>query len=386
MKKVFIATGGTGGHVLPSLAFAEELLEESSDLEVHFLGGKLARNRYFDKKYSFTDVSCGRLSKNPFRLFAECIKIIFGILQSIKEILRQKPSLVVGFGSYYSFPVLMAALFTKTPLMLHESNSLPGLVSRLLSPYARMTAIQFEETKKRLSKAELSAMPLKKSMRNNLISKAEACSYFGLDEGRFTILVFGGSQGAVALNQLFSESASKLIGKLPSFQLIHLAGTKEQSEILKKYYKDARIKAAVKSFEEEMANAWLSADLVISRSGASSIAELIHFALPGILIPYPYAADNHQEHNAKAIERIGGALVRTENELTSEILVEAILEVYRNLEIMKLNLKSHIGSRKIPRLSQLAMQLLNQRKAHADESSFYRDRGDRNERSRQNLS
>ncbi len=322
-KKLLITVGGTGGHVYPSLAVAKEL---QNDCEIHFIGGKLAQNRYFEsEKMPYTSIPCGTLSgKNPVRLFKDALAILNGIRHSIVTIKRFQPDLILGFGSYHTLPVLIAAKLLRIPIILHEANSVPGKVNRLMARSAKVTGIHFPEAARHLKGATVEVeMPLRAGFCPQKGGKEKALHFYGLDAALPTLLIFGGSQGAKAINHLFID-AVKLMD-FRKFQVIHLIGSNETADAFISHYQALGIKAVVKEFEEQMNMAWQAADLLVSRSGASTIAEQLAFEVPGILIPYPYATDRHQDKNAEfMVNIVKGAVMQQEKELTAKKLAEIL--------------------------------------------------------------
>lgn len=336
-KNILIAVGGTGGHIFPAIAFAEELKEAMPGCSLQFIGGKLESNSYFDKlKYSYCEVSCGQGKKNPFAIIKEAGKIVLGCVQSKRAFSKFKPDLIVGFGSYHSFPVLLAAKLAGIPFILHESNSIPGRVVRYFSKHAKLTAAYFPEVKNLLEGTVRDVrMPMKKNHFADLDVKT-ARHYYHLEENKFTILVFGGSQGAKIINENFYQAAAHYLKRtFPGLQVIHFAGREEDCKTLGHRYAASGLKAVVKPFEKNMEMAWKAADLVISRAGACTIAELIEFSVPGILIPFAGALDNHQEANAHFVEEKGMSTLLLEEKLIPEALAVAILKTYNRLPEMK---------------------------------------------------
>jgi UDP-N-acetylglucosamine--N-acetylmuramyl-(pentapeptide) pyrophosphoryl-undecaprenol N-acetylglucosamine transferase len=335
--KILIATGGTGGHIFPAQALASELLEK--DYELLFAGGGLGSNRYFNRgRFPFSQVaSATPLKGNPFK---SLFRIGKGIKQSLKLIDKFQPDMVVGFGSFYSFPVLAAARWRKIPIILFEPNAIPGKVNRLVSKWALLSAVQFSEAGNQLSGNIIEVkMPVgeKKQLNPDV-----ARDYFYLDHQSFTFLVFGGSQGAESINRLFSQTILKVIAPT-AFQVIHITGKTDSAELIRRQYEAAGIRACVKAFEERMDLAWSAADAVVGRSGAASIAELIKFEVPGILVPFPQAADDHQTKNALFIEKeVGGAITCPESSLTSELLKPLLEKLMLPAELKKM--KSAIAS------------------------------------------
>lgn len=360
-ERILIALGGTGGHIFPAIAFAEELKDKLPSVEIEFIGGKLATNHYFDRsKYLYHDVSCGKLTSNPFTFCKEMGKIVWGMGQSIKEFMKFQPKLIVGFGSYHSFPVLLAAKLAGIPFILHESNSIPGRVVRLFSPYAAITAVYFPNAQP-LLKGNIChvKMPIRQNNFEEISLKA-ARHHFHLNDQGFTILVFGGSQGAKIINEIFFQTAAcYLKTAIPNLQVIHLTGREEDCKTLSHRYQTHGIKAAVKHFEKCMEKAWKSADLVISRSGACSIAEQIEFAVPGILIPFAAALDDHQTANADFVAKKEMSTIVLEKNLTPETLALAILKAKNNVMLMKQKIKDYKISINVPSLVDLTIKHLS---------------------------
>lgn len=313
--KIVIATGGTGGHVFPAEALGRQLLERAYD--VTFVGGGLSTNRYFHRfDFKYEEVSTSPFFKVNF--FRSGWRIMRGIWQSLKILSALRPKVVIGFGSFYTFPVLLAARLKRIPIVLFEPNAIPGKVNRLFSKWATLSAVQFAEAGKWLAGTIIEVkMPTGK---RELIEQGCAREYFYLNPEIFTFLVFGGSQGAESINRLFSEAACRLKPGA-SFQVIHVTGKTGPAEKLRRIYAQAGIPACVKAFEERMDQAWSAASVVICRSGAATVAEQITYAVPGILVPFPQAADDHQTKNAQFVEeRVKGGITCPESTLTVDKL------------------------------------------------------------------
>jgi UDP-N-acetylglucosamine--N-acetylmuramyl-(pentapeptide) pyrophosphoryl-undecaprenol N-acetylglucosamine transferase len=322
-KKVMIATGGTGGHIYPAIALAQQLVKEIPLRHLLFVGGHLSQNPYFDRNvFPYRSVVCASFArKNPLALMSSFTTIARGIWQSLRLIKEFHPDLIVGFGSYYTFPTLVAAKISSVPFILHEANSIPGKVNRFLSQYAVVTGIHFPHTATLLKgKTVEVGMPLRDRYQLSCCTKKEAREYFHLNDNLQTLLVFGGSHGAQAINHLASQAILNLKSK-HKMQVLHFTGETTSAESIRAIYEQHGLKACVKAFEERMDLAWRAADMMISRSGAGTIAEQLEFEVPGILIPFPQAADNHQEFNADfMVDIVGGAIKLREKDLDSELL------------------------------------------------------------------
>src|ERR1700722_8627470 len=266
-KRVILSAGGTGGHLFPAQSLAEELCE----CEILFVAGGLETNSYFNRGcYSFEEVSCATFSfSKPMQFLQSCIAIYKGVQRSRKIVRRFAPHLVVGFGSFFTLPLLIAALLEKVPIVLHEQNAIPGKVNRLFSLFAHTITITFPMTrgllKGKAGKGAIEVLfPIRKK---SAIKREESWEYFGLSPSIPTLLVFGGSQGAAHLNALFLDALEHLT--CLSLQVLHFTGTQARAEEAKKRYASKKIDAVVKSFEPHMDRAMQIADFAISRAGAA---------------------------------------------------------------------------------------------------------------------
>jgi UDP-N-acetylglucosamine--N-acetylmuramyl-(pentapeptide) pyrophosphoryl-undecaprenol N-acetylglucosamine transferase len=322
-KRVIIAAGGTGGHLFPAQALAEELKEMLPGCEILFLAKGLRTNpRFNNSQYPFHDIRANQIAIRPYTLMKACVNIPLGVLQSLKAMRQFAPDLVVGFGSYHTFPVLCAASLLDIPMVLHVADCVPGRVNRLFSKKAVLTGVFFPEAENALKGTVCrTTIPLRSQFyAPSKPSKEEAIVRYGLSEHKKTVLIFGGSQGAQKLNQLASQAIC-----LTKLQVLHFTGSSTIQEELQELYARRGIAAVVRAFEPEMQYAWAAADLAIARAGASTIAEQMAFGVPSILVPYPYAMDQHQDKNAKYIEEtVEGARRLVEDGLTPERLAKEI--------------------------------------------------------------
>jgi UDP-N-acetylglucosamine--N-acetylmuramyl-(pentapeptide) pyrophosphoryl-undecaprenol N-acetylglucosamine transferase len=358
-KRILIATGGTGGHVFPAQALAEQLKKQDPDYEILFMGKGLETNKYFQR-----DLFASRSidSATPFRKGVlqkafSLLQIIKGSWQAFCWLREFQPSMVVGFGSFHSFPVLLAAVLRRVPIALFESNSIPGKVNRIFSRCALFTGVQFAGAKKWMKGPCIEvAMPLWRQEKE--VSKEEARSYFSLEKDLFTYLVFGGSQGAVSINQTIAESLQAFHQEVEKIQVIHITGSESSAEEMRAFYQKKGIKACIKPFEEKMLFAWSSADLAICRAGASTLAELMNFEVPAILIPYPTASDEHQLKNAQFLqEEVKGAFCLEEKDLTAAKLLLCLKD--SDLCLMKQSIQDFKKARPMEELKDLITRWLS---------------------------
>ncbi|MCB1113889.1 MAG: UDP-N-acetylglucosamine--N-acetylmuramyl-(pentapeptide) pyrophosphoryl-undecaprenol N-acetylglucosamine transferase [Chlamydiia bacterium] len=317
MARVLIASGGTGGHLFPSLVLASQLKKEG--IEVLVAGAKLKNSSFFGQdELPFQEVT----SRPGFKGLPYVGK---GTYESLKLINCFKPDLVVGFGSFTSFPLLLAAKLKKVPLVLWAADAYPGKVIRWFSPYAKLTAVHYPEAAKHIKGATLlGEMPLRENFQKEGLQKKEALAYFGLSEDHPVLLIVGGSQGAKFLNEI----APKALKRLPAgIQIVHIAGSQGAAENLKAVYQKEGKKAQVKPFEEKMHYAWLVADIALTRAGAVSLREQLVFEVPGVVVPFPSSADNHQEENAKAMLHSGLIEMLTEARIDPDKLSKMLMSV-----------------------------------------------------------
>lgn len=317
IKKVLISAGGTGGHLYPAQGLAQEMKKRDPSCELLFVAGGLKTSRHFDREqFSFREIACAPLiSKNPLKVFKGLKNLLKGTRESIAILKEFKPDVVVGFGSFYTVPVMLAAKYLKIPSILHEANSVPGKANYWLASLADAVALHFPSTAAYFKgNTHIVGLPLRDGYRLGAVTREKALSYFQLTHERPTLLIFGGSQGAQGINRALQDCFPHL-QKL-GLQVIHVTGDQKTADQLSLLYASHDISAAVKPYEKEMQMAWSAADLFIGRSGASTVAESVAFEVPGILVPYPSATDNHQEKNADfLVETVGSAWKILESEL-----------------------------------------------------------------------
>lgn len=346
VKRVLIAVGGTGGHIYPAIALARKLKEENPNIYLMFAGGGLHDSRFFDQaEFPYNEVACGYFPlKKPLTLIKSLGKVASGMWQTERIIKEFKPDLVVGFGSYHTLPILLTAKMHSIPIILHEGNAIPGRVNRLLAKHALFTGIQFPDAAKHLSgkTVEVDA-PLREQLLLGKEKREGSLEYFGLSKEKKCVLVFGGSQGAFAINKLMMQALSKYPGNIQKFQVLHFTGAAEEAEVVLQHYEHLGVNCCVKDFETEIGKAWTVADLVVGRAGAGTIAEAMEFEVPAILIPYPHAMDDHQTKNAEFMaSQVGGAIVYQESKLTSQCLADELYKMLQKEPLVSQKMKQAI--------------------------------------------
>lgn len=249
--------------------------------------------------------------------------------------LRQfKPDVIVATGSYVSAPVLLAATLTRKTFLLHEQNSWPGLTNRLFSFFASAIAVSFPDSVRKFpswKKRAVTGNPVRLELLEN--SRKKALEFFNLKSGVKTILIFGGSQGSQSINEALTQSY-QLFDQFREVQIIHLTGPvhfeKVKSEIGDLKKGEGKVVYRPYAFLEEIGQAYAAADLVVCRSGATTISEITALGLPAILIPYPYATANHQEKNARSLEKVGAARVILDKDLNGQVLFDEVVKLIYN--------------------------------------------------------
>lgn len=320
LPKILIAAGGSGGHLFPAMSLASQL---AKNCEIAFAGHKLENSSFFNQKIPFWDISARAPKRgNFFRFFLETAK---GFFQSVRILRNYSPDVVIGFGSFHSFPVLLASLILRKKIVLFEANCILGKVNRFFSLFAKKIAIQFPLAKPLPKAFFVPLLPWGTPENKTLPTKEEALAYFGLERKK-TILVFGGSQGAAFLNEAMPQAIPLLND--PDLQVIHFTG--------KKWAVYNGVAAVVKEFEKRMDLAYAAADIVVCRSGAGTIAELIRYQKPSLLIPYPTAADDHQWENGKFLAyTVRGAKLLRQSEADPKKIAFEIKALFSEIDAKK---------------------------------------------------
>lgn len=323
--RLVITGGGTGGHLFPGVAVAEAVLAGRPGSQVLFIGTdrQVDSQVLGNRPFVATSIRCQGLKG---RSLAGRIAALWQLPQAVwsaGRILKKfRPDLVLGVGGYVTGPVLLAARLLGIPTCIHEQNSVPGLANRWLGKIVGRIFLSLPGSEEYfpVGRTTLTGNPV----RVEILAAARQENQAGKDDG-FTLLVLGGSQGAHRLNLLVAEGLGLRKSQLPQgFLVIHQTGRQDE-ELVRELYRQSGINAQVSGFITDMAGTYLQADLLVSRAGATSLAELCVMGRPAILVPYPYAADNHQEYNARQVAERGGALLCKESDLTAERLAETII-------------------------------------------------------------
>lgn len=323
--KVMIMAGGTGGHVFPALALAKELLKRKCAVE--WLGTAIGIESKIVEanaiKLNTISIS-GVRGKGFVTLFSAPLKIVRAILEA-KNILKTfKPDVVVGLGGYAAGPGGIAAWLMGIPLVIHEQNARAGTTNKYLAKFAKRVLCGFPTN---LKKQECIGNPV----RQEISSIAEPTSRFSNRTGKTRLLVLGGSLGALAINKLVPEALAKIDGVDGKVDVIHQCGERHV-ELTRQAYEPLSISVHVEPFITEMADVLAWADIVVCRAGALTVSEIASVGVASILIPFPYAIDDHQYFNALWLKEHGAAMIEREENLDAELLKTKIENLLNNPE------------------------------------------------------
>jgi UDP-N-acetylglucosamine--N-acetylmuramyl-(pentapeptide) pyrophosphoryl-undecaprenol N-acetylglucosamine transferase len=318
--KIFIVAGGTGGHLYPGVALARALVGQHVTFVVR--RGDLGKEILNREGFQVEEIAGQGLPRAlSWKMFTFPFNFITGCLEAMALLLRHRPDWVVGMGGYLSVPMILTARLFGIRTLLHEQNVFPGLANRILSRVATSVAMSFPESHSYFpkSKSWISGLPIRPEIGQT--DQTTGRRAFGLELERTTYLVFGGSLGAQRINTLMTEVWPLLLGKGLRFQVLHVAGRNDHERV-KTFYQHVSFPAQVLPYCHDMASAYAAADIVISRAGASTVAELLVSKRRALLIPYPHATNNHQVFNAKILEKSGLGKMMLEKGLTAPPVVE----------------------------------------------------------------
>jgi len=324
---VVIAGGGTGGHLYPGIAVAREILRRNPEAVVTFAGTTRGiESRVLPKEGFQLDVirSAGLKGTSPAALVRGLGLLPLGGLDAWRIISRRRPDLVVGVGGYSSGPVVLAAAARRVPTMLLEQNAVPGLTNRILARVVSAAAVTFESTVSFFGgRGFVSGNPVRPEFLVSGVADDDASAARAAAEPP-RILIFGGSQGAHAINVAMVEAASRLAAHHGGLAITHQTGQRDLERV-RDAYRQAGLDARVEPFLYEMDREVKAADLVVCRAGATTIAELTAAGKPMVLIPLPTAADDHQRKNAEVLMRAGAAELIEQRDLTGARIAERIV-------------------------------------------------------------
>jgi UDP-N-acetylglucosamine--N-acetylmuramyl-(pentapeptide) pyrophosphoryl-undecaprenol N-acetylglucosamine transferase len=356
-KKILICGGGTGGHLYPAMAIIEYIKENYPLCELFFIGTDKGLGRElipgFNINYKNIKSSGLILSGNIFRKFLNIIKFLYwftlGFFQSFKIVLKFKPDIILGMGGYICAPVLTAGIFNFKKIALHEQNYIPGRLNNFFSRFAKFVFISFEDTIKYLkvkkSRIVFTGNPLRKTITQSRNIKPEFKKW-GMEEGRFTMVAFGGSLGAEKINNIIMDLYDYFKNN-DEIQILLICGSRFYDKLSgnkNRFFKSGdKLILNILPYIHEMQEIYRIADLIISRAGANTISEIIRYNIPSILIPYPGAVANHQYYNADFLVKKGKAVLIEDRDLDSgkiarviESLMKDDLKKYKDMKDMEI--------------------------------------------------
>jgi UDP-N-acetylglucosamine--N-acetylmuramyl-(pentapeptide) pyrophosphoryl-undecaprenol N-acetylglucosamine transferase len=320
--RLMIAGGGTGGHLFPGVAVAEELRARDPQAAIRFVGtarGIEARVLpELGEDLALIDVS-GLKTVGAWGAIKGMFRLPRALWQARRLVKQFKPDAVIGVGGYASGPIVLMARLGGVPTAICEQNSIPGFTNKILGKFSRAIFLSFQESARffKAKKIVMSGNPVRRGLLQKLLDAPALPT-----DDTVHILVCGGSQGAVAVNELAAQALA-VIAKERKLSIVHQTGEKSLAETQQRYA-DAGVSADCKAFIKDMAVAYQRADLIIGRAGATTVAELAIAGKPAIFIPYPFAADDHQTINAREMADAGAALMFKQSELTADKLVDAL--------------------------------------------------------------
>lgn len=326
---MILAGGGTGGHIYPAVTIAREFIRRDAKTGILFVGGQRGLESDIIPKEGFPLVMLN-LEGIPRRISPKILKSIWlagkGLADTFKIIHEFKPDLVVGTGGYVCGPMVLAAALQGVPTAIQEQNAFPGLTNRILGKFVKRVFLGYPEAARYFPsrKVNITGNPIRYEEFEG-ITRNEAEKNLGLIGNWTNLLVFGGSQSARRINQALLPVIGKLLETYPKLQIILMTGAKEYDNIKRNINSlnltgDSLKRVKLVPYFYKIAEAYKAADIVLARAGAISLAEITCFGIPAILVPYPYATNNHQEFNARVLEKAGAAKVILEAELTPEAL------------------------------------------------------------------
>ena len=320
--RIVIAGGGTGGHIIPAVAIANEL-RTSCEAHILFIGTPrgLESRLVPQAGYDLSLIQVGQLKNVSLLTRARTLLDLPRSIIHCRALLRRfRPHAVIGVGGYASGPAMAAAILDRIPTLAFEPNAYPGLANRLVGKYVSAAAVNFEAAARYFRNPQVTGIPVREEFFQLPHRPRGAPPH---------LLIFGGSQGARVLNTLMPEVAPLLLAAVPGLTIIHQAGARQAKDTLAAYMaSDAPASRwQVYEFLDDMPRQFAAADLVLCRSGASTVAELAAAGKPSLLIPFPQAADDHQRKNAEALVEAGAARMLLEADVTKDILLESLVSL-----------------------------------------------------------
>ncbi len=354
-KRIIISGGGTAGHIYPALAVGQKLKERDTDCILTFVGTTRSLEQRIMAHYNanFIPLKIEGIQGKGFKIFKSLYLLPFSFLKSIIILMRIKPHLVIGVGGYSSGPIVLLASWLKIPTLIMEQNLQPGLTNRLLRRWVRKVVVSFQQSLPHFKgKGVFIGNPVREEF-STLVPKQR--------NNTLTLLIFGGSQGSHFLNTSMIRSLPLLKKEKDRLRIFHQTGEKDLDWVKDSYAQEGFIEVTVAPYFDDMANYFQKSDLIISRAGASTIAELIASQKASVLIPFSQATDNHQVLNAQELERVKGTEVMTEKGFSPDAFSKKILgflEDNEQISTMEKNLAPLKTERVADKIADLCLELM----------------------------
>jgi UDP-N-acetylglucosamine--N-acetylmuramyl-(pentapeptide) pyrophosphoryl-undecaprenol N-acetylglucosamine transferase len=330
----FFAGGGTGGHIYPGIAVAEQIKKDRPDAKITFFcSGRQIDSRIMTRtNYEHIALPARGFSTRPDKFVAFCASFWESYTRAHRKIAEKRPAVLLGIGGFVSGPVVLAAHRLKVPVCLLNLDIVPGRANKVLARYAKEIFVQFEETKNRFDPGKTVTVvgcPLRAEFSNPNPERARRV--LGLDEKNKTLLITGGSSGAASINKAACSVLDRLVKFAEEWQIVHLAGPDARS--VKQEYEKTKLNYKVLYYFDDMPDLMAAADLVVGRAGAVSVAEYVAAGVPSICLPYPYHKDRHQYLNAEKLVQAGCAVIvedLADRNKTAERLASELVELMGN--------------------------------------------------------
>ena len=336
IMRILVTAGGTGGHIYPALAIIEKFKEKDPATEVLYIGthNRMEKDIVPKRNIKYIGIEIYGLNKNIWHDLKN-INLIRKDIKKCQQIIKEfKPDVVIGVGGYVTYPVLVAAHKLNIPIFIHEQNALPGKSNRLLSKYANLIGVSFLESSKYFpqNKVVYTGNPTGIMALNSSKKKKNSLGF----TNKPLVVIVAGSLGSVTINMKMQDFLKNMVNK--DYQVLYITGKNYYDEFIKEKY-PSNVK--IVPYLDNLAGLLKNTDCLVTRAGASTIAEIIALRLPSIFIPSPYVANNHQYYNALNLEKENAAYIIEEKDLTALKLEEMINKVFTNKEILQNNLKKY---------------------------------------------
>jgi len=339
--KVLITGGGTGGHIYPAIAIANKIKEEIKNSDILFVGTKRGLESTIVPKegFNFETITVSGFKRN---LSIDTLKSVrdlaVGLKDAIKIIKSFRPDIIIGTGGFVCGPIVFIGSLLNIKTIIHEQNVIPGITNRILSKVASRILVSFDESRnyfKNDNKIIVTGNPVRKDFIN--VNRDQCRKELGIYDDRMVVMVFGGSRGAEKINETMIEILDYYNAR-SDIQIIHITGETHYHSLLSELGKRNIVLSKniiIKNYVHNMSTLMGACDLVICRSGAITLAEITTMGLPSILIPSPHVTNNHQEHNAKVLEKNGAAILLTEKELSGNNIVMLLNSIMKDKKLLK---------------------------------------------------